>query len=139
MITDFGLSKILVKGNDVLLTACGTPGYVAPEVLKQVGHGKPVDMWSIGVVTYTLLCGYTPFYGVDQAALFEAIMSGRYEFDEEYWVDISESAKTFISQLLTFEPEKRIIARDALQHPWITGSEEESIQSPNGSPHPIHL
>lgn len=63
MITDFGLSKILDNHNQVLLTACGTPGYVAPEVLLQTGHGRPVDMWSIGVIAYTLLCGYTPFWG----------------------------------------------------------------------------
>lgn len=63
MITDFGLSKVLTSGNDVLMTACGTPGYVAPEVLEQIGHGKPVDMWSVGVIAYTLLCGYTPFWG----------------------------------------------------------------------------
>jgi calcium/calmodulin-dependent protein kinase I len=63
MITDFGLSKVLTNGNDVLMTACGTPGYVAPEVLEQIGHGKPVDIWSIGVIAYTLLCGYTPFWG----------------------------------------------------------------------------
>jgi calcium/calmodulin-dependent protein kinase I len=63
MITDFGLSKVLTGGNDVLMTACGTPGYVAPEVLEQIGHGKPVDIWSVGVIAYTLLCGYTPFWG----------------------------------------------------------------------------
>lgn len=63
MITDFGLSKVLTSGNDVLMTACGTPGYVAPEVLEQIGHGKPVDIWSVGVIAYTLLCGYTPFWG----------------------------------------------------------------------------
>lgn len=67
MITDFGLSKVLTTQNDVLMTACGTPGYVAPEVLQQIGHGKPVDMWSVGVIAYTLLCGYTPFWGEGKA------------------------------------------------------------------------
>ncbi|CAO3576412.1 unnamed protein product [Absidia cylindrospora] len=125
MITDFGLSKILKNHDDILTTACGTPGYVAPEVLLQKGHGRPVDLWSVGVITFVLLCGYTPFYGEDQAALFESIMSGKYEFDEEYWGDISDSAKNMIDNLLAFDPEKRITATDALQHPWITNEEEE--------------
>ncbi|KAG0173930.1 hypothetical protein DFQ30_006562 [Apophysomyces sp. BC1015] len=119
MITDFGLSKILKNDNEILTTACGTPGYVAPEVLLRTGHGKPVDLWSIGVITFTLLSGYTPFWGEDQSSLFQSIMSGRYEYDDEYWSNISDSAKSFIDALLTFDPEKRITADDALRHPWI--------------------
>ncbi|ORY90454.1 kinase-like domain-containing protein [Syncephalastrum racemosum] len=124
MITDFGLSKILKNHDDILMTACGTPGYVAPEVLLQTGHGKPVDLWSVGVITFTLLSGYTPFWGEDQTALFESIMSGKYEFDEEYWADISDSAKDMIDRLLTFDPAKRITAVEGLEHPWITGAQE---------------
>ncbi|CDS07545.1 hypothetical protein LRAMOSA01494 [Lichtheimia ramosa] len=124
MITDFGLSKILKHHDDILMTACGTPGYVAPEVLLQVGHGKPVDIWSVGVVTYTLLSGYTPFWGEDQTSLFECITSGVYEYDEEYWMDISDQAKDFIDSLLTYNPNARITAEEALQHPWITGEQE---------------
>ncbi|CAO3619731.1 unnamed protein product [Cunninghamella echinulata] len=125
MITDFGLSKILKKHDDILMTACGTPGYVAPEVLLQKGHGKPVDIWSVGVITFVLLSGYTPFYGEDQAELFQNIMSGNYEFDEEYWGEISDTAKEFVDRLLTFDPEKRITAKDALQHHWITNVQED--------------
>ncbi|KAG2173431.1 hypothetical protein INT44_008783 [Umbelopsis vinacea] len=132
MITDFGLSKILKNHDDILTTACGTPGYVAPEVLLQTGHGKPVDLWSLGVITFTLLSGYTPFWGeangllchaVDQAALFESIMSGKYEYDEEYWSDISDAAKDLIDKMLTFNPSKRITASQALKHPWITNEQ----------------
>ncbi|CEP16344.1 hypothetical protein [Parasitella parasitica] len=122
MITDFGLSKILKAQDDILTTACGTPGYVAPEVLLQTGHNKPVDLWSVGVILFTLLSGYTPFWGEDQASLFESIMSGQYEFDEEYWSDISASAKNLIDKLLTFDPNERITAEEALLHPWITGT-----------------
>ncbi|GAA5805668.1 kinase-like domain-containing protein [Helicostylum pulchrum] len=122
MITDFGLSKILKAQDDILTTACGTPGYVAPEVLLQTGHNKPVDLWSVGVILFTLLSGYTPFWGEDQASLFESIMSGEYEYDDEYWSDISNSAKNLIDRLLTFDPNKRITAEEALLHPWITGS-----------------
>ncbi|ESO00521.1 hypothetical protein HELRODRAFT_93050, partial [Helobdella robusta] len=117
MITDFGLSKILKNHDDVLTTACGTPGYVAPEVLLQTGYGKPVDLWSVGVITFTLLSGYTPFWGDDQASLFESIIAGKYEFDEDYWSDISDPAKDLINKLLTFEPSKRITADEALLHP----------------------
>ncbi|CAI2167651.1 14242_t:CDS:2 [Funneliformis geosporum] len=118
MITDFGLSKILKKHNDILMTACGTPGYVAPEVLRQTGHGKPVDMWSIGVIMYTLLCGYTPFGGEDQAALFDSILSGVYYFEEEYWSEISDYAKDLIDKMMTYDADKRITVHDALKHPW---------------------
>ncbi|KAJ3063435.1 hypothetical protein HK102_008470, partial [Quaeritorhiza haematococci] len=118
-ITDFGLSKI-ASDDFILKTACGTPGYVAPEVLKQSGHGKPVDMWSMGVITYVLLCGYTPFYGDDQASLFTAIMNCDYEFDEEFWSSISESAKDFVRNLLLVDVTKRFTARQALQHPWLS-------------------
>ncbi|KAI9250192.1 kinase-like domain-containing protein [Phascolomyces articulosus] len=126
MITDFGLSKILKNHDDILMTACGTPGYVAPEVLLQTGHGKPVDLWSVGVIMFTLLSGYTPFWGEDQASLFESIMSGKYEFDEEYWSEISDSAKNLIDCLLTFDPSKRITAKEGLEHPWIKGDQDEA-------------
>ncbi|KAI8336584.1 kinase-like domain-containing protein [Chlamydoabsidia padenii] len=134
MITDFGLSKIMKNHNDILTTACGTPGYVAPEVLLQKGHGKPVDLWSVGVITFVLLCGYTPFYGEDQTELFENIMSGKYEFDEEYWSDISDSAKDMVDRLLAFKPEKRITAEEALQHPWITNEEQQIPHNNNLAP-----
>ncbi|KAG2203945.1 hypothetical protein INT47_007528 [Mucor saturninus] len=124
MITDFGLSKILKAQDDILTTACGTPGYVAPEVLLQTGHNKPVDLWS-----FTLLSGYTPFWGEDQTSLFESIMSGQYEYDDEYWSDISNSAKNLIDRLLTFDPNERITAEEALLHPWIKGSKEAGPRS----------
>ncbi|KAI7869318.1 kinase-like domain-containing protein [Spinellus fusiger] len=119
MITDFGLSKILTSQDAILMTACGTPGYVAPEVLLQTGHGKPVDLWSVGVIAFTLLSGYTPFWGEDQTSLFESIMSGKYEYDDEYWKEISDNAKSFIDGVLEFSPEKRLTAEKALNHPWI--------------------
>ncbi|KAG0366272.1 hypothetical protein BGZ54_005597 [Gamsiella multidivaricata] len=129
MITDFGLSKVLTGGNDVLMTACGTPGYVAPEVLEQIGHGKPVDMWSVGVIAYTLLCGYTPFWGEDQPSLFESIISGEYEYEEEYWKDISQLAKSFIDSLLR-PANQRPTATQALAHPWFRAMLEQDMVTP---------
>jgi serine/threonine protein kinase len=75
MISDFGLSKMEDSG--IMATACGTPGYVAPEVLAQKPYGKAVDVWSIGVISYILLCGYPPFYDENDANLFAQILKGR--------------------------------------------------------------
>lgn len=74
MISDFGLSKMEDSG--IMATACGTPGYVAPEVLAQKPYGKEVDVWSIGVISYILLCGYPPFYDENDANLFAQILKG---------------------------------------------------------------
>uniref|UniRef100_A0A8C4R180 Protein kinase domain-containing protein n=1 Tax=Eptatretus burgeri TaxID=7764 RepID=A0A8C4R180_EPTBU len=120
MISDFGLSKILATG-DVMSTACGTPGYVAPEILAQKPYSKAVDCWSIGVIAYILLCGYPPFYDENDARLFEQILRAEYEFDSPYWDDISDSAKDFISGLMEKEPRIRFTCEKALQHPWIAG------------------
>ncbi|XP_050529302.1 calcium/calmodulin-dependent protein kinase type 1 isoform X2 [Daktulosphaira vitifoliae] len=120
MISDFGLSKIEDSG--VMATACGTPGYVAPEVLAQKPYGKAVDVWSIGVISYILLCGYPPFYDENDANLFAQILKGEFEFDSPYWDDISDSAKNFIRQLMCVDADKRFTCREALAHPWISGN-----------------
>uniref|UniRef100_A0A8C5EYE6 Protein kinase domain-containing protein n=1 Tax=Gouania willdenowi TaxID=441366 RepID=A0A8C5EYE6_GOUWI len=120
MISDFGLSKMEGSG-DVMSTACGTPGYVAPEVLAQKPYSKAVDCWSIGVIAYILLCGYPPFYDENDSKLFEQILRADYEFDAPYWDDISDSAKDFISNLMEKDPAKRITCEQALRHPWIAG------------------
>uniref|UniRef100_A0A665U4P4 Calcium/calmodulin-dependent protein kinase 1Da n=1 Tax=Echeneis naucrates TaxID=173247 RepID=A0A665U4P4_ECHNA len=120
MISDFGLSKMEGNG-DVMSTACGTPGYVAPEVLAQKPYSKAVDCWSIGVIAYILLCGYPPFYDENDSKLFEQILKADYEFDAPYWDDISDSAKDFISSLMEKDPTKRFTCEQALRHPWIAG------------------
>uniref|UniRef100_A0A915M9X5 Protein kinase domain-containing protein n=1 Tax=Meloidogyne javanica TaxID=6303 RepID=A0A915M9X5_MELJA len=120
MISDFGLSKTEESG--IMATACGTPGYVAPEVLQQKPYGKAVDVWSIGVIAYILLCGYPPFYDENDANLFAQIIKGEYEFDSPYWDEISDSAKDFISHLMCCSPEQRYSCEQALAHPWISGN-----------------
>ncbi|XP_049892518.1 calcium/calmodulin-dependent protein kinase type 1D [Epinephelus moara] len=120
MISDFGLSKMEGSG-DVMSTACGTPGYVAPEVLAQKPYSKAVDCWSIGVIAYILLCGYPPFYDENDSKLFEQILKADYEFDAPYWDDISDSAKDFIGSLMEKDPAKRFTCDQALRHPWIAG------------------
>ncbi|NXX42489.1 KCC1G kinase, partial [Tricholaema leucomelas] len=120
MITDFGLSKM--EQNGIMSTACGTPGYVAPEVLAQKPYSKAVDCWSIGVITYILLCGYPPFYEETESKLFEKIKEGYYEFESPFWDDISDSAKDFIRHLLEKNPTTRFTCEEALRHPWINGN-----------------
>lgn len=117
-IADFGLSKIV--GQQMMMqTACGTPSYVAPEVLNASGYGKEVDMWSIGVITYILLCGFPPFYGDTVPEIFEQIMEANFDYPEEYWGTVSKEAKDFINKLLVVDSDKRLTASDALRHPWL--------------------
>lgn len=123
MISDFGLSKMEDSG--IMATACGTPGYVAPEVLAQKPYGKSVDVWSIGVISYILLCGYPPFYDENDANLFAQILKGEFEFDSPYWDEISNDAKEFIRQLMCVDVDKRLSCEEALQHAWITGAKSE--------------
>ncbi|CAM9966797.1 unnamed protein product, partial [Phaeothamnion confervicola] len=126
-IADFGFAKA-AGGVDVLQTQCGTPGYVAPEILRNIAYGAPVDMWSIGVITYILLAGYPPFSDDNQARLFLKIKKGRFQFHEQYWGGVSEEAKDLIRQLLIVLPEGRITADAALQHPWVLESEDQLSQ-----------
>jgi len=119
-IADFGLSKIV--GNQVMMkTACGTPSYVAPEVLNATGYGKEVDMWSIGVITYILLCGFPPFYGDSVPDILEMIREGNVNFPDAHWSHISYQAKDFVGKLLVMDPSSRMSASEALKHQWLTG------------------
>jgi len=120
-IADFGLSKMF-SADQKLATGCGTPGYVAPEVLLSDTYDCKVDLWSIGVITYILLSGYSPFYAENETGLFEKIMTAEYDFDNECWDDISNNAKNFIKKLLTKDPQKRLDVDGALEHPWLTES-----------------
>jgi calcium/calmodulin-dependent protein kinase I len=116
LLTDFGLSRVMNEAG-FLKKACGTPNYVAPEILRELGHGKPVDMWSTGVITYVLLCGYTPFWGGEDNStlvLYQAIMAADYQFEEEYWRLVSSEAKDFIEKLLVINQEKRMTVKQVL-------------------------
>lgn len=117
-ITDFGLAKKREK-NQLLHTACGTPAYVAPEVLRKENYGKEVDLWSLGVVLYIILCGFPPFFSDNSAELFEIIKSGKFTFLDPYWTDISSEAKDLVRGLLTVDPKKRYTCEQVLSHPWI--------------------
>jgi len=116
-IADFGLSRVYTE-ESIMLTSCGTAGYIAPEILKTLPYQNEVDMWSVGVIMYILLCGYPPFYDENDAQLFEKIMHCRYEFHDQYWEHISPEAKELIRCLLKVDPKERLSAQEALKSPW---------------------
>lgn len=121
VLADFGIAKMLDRKDEVLTTMAGSFGYAAPEVMLKQGHGKPVDMWSMGVITYTLLCGYSPFRSENLQDLIEECMNSQVVFHERYWKDVSQSAKDFILTLLQPNPENRATSEEALRHPWLVG------------------
>lgn len=123
LIADFGLSRIMDEEQfHVLTTTCGTPGYMAPEIFKKTGHGKPVDIWAMGVITYFLLCGYTPFDRDSDFEEMQAILNADYNFQPvEYWRGVSEHAKDFIRRCLTVDPNRRMTAHEALSHAFVAG------------------
>lgn len=121
-LADFGFATYS-KGDDIT-NQCGTPGYIAPEILKCVPYGKTVDMWSFGVILYILLGGYPPFHDENQRALFKKIIKGDYEFHHDYWSGVSDEAKQLIQGLLTVDPKLRLTVDQALAHPWLGKAEE---------------
>mmetsp|Transcript_14564 Transcript_14564/g.37779 ORF Transcript_14564/g.37779 Transcript_14564/m.37779 type:complete len:325 (-) Transcript_14564:127-1101(-) len=123
-LADFGLAKV-VSENAIMQTACGTPGYVAPEILQNAGFGVEVDMWSVGVILYILLCGFPPFYEEELPRLFATIMAGRYDFPSPWWDNISPDAKELVQKLLVVNPKERFTASDVLDHPWVKGSAKQ--------------
>lgn len=128
-ISDFGLARFL--SGELATTACGTPGYVAPEILAGKGYGKEVDYWSIGVILYILLCGFPPFYEENNKELFDKIKTGTFEFPSPYWDDISDMAKELIKSLLVVDPSKRLNAQEILDHPWVSGDSTPRTELPN--------
>mmetsp|Transcript_4356 Transcript_4356/g.15087 ORF Transcript_4356/g.15087 Transcript_4356/m.15087 type:complete len:337 (-) Transcript_4356:68-1078(-) len=121
-IADFGLSKYFNDGS-MLKTMCGSPQYVAPEVLDvgstALAYTPAVDMWSMGVILYILLSGYSPFDDEDDSVLFDNIRNGDYRLDDPVWDEISAEAKDLLALLLCLNPDKRLSATETLAHPWL--------------------
>mmetsp|Transcript_41939 Transcript_41939/g.88044 ORF Transcript_41939/g.88044 Transcript_41939/m.88044 type:complete len:213 (-) Transcript_41939:2-640(-) len=118
-IIDLGLAQKHCESSEPLMNATvGTPYYIAPEVLQKK-YGKSCDLWSIGVVSYILLCGYPPFDGANDGETRSSVLSGEYNFPSKDWKDISKEAKDFIRRLLQMDATKRMTAEEALNHPWI--------------------
>nr|XP_061816248.1 serine/threonine-protein kinase DCLK2-like isoform X2 [Nerophis lumbriciformis] len=126
---DFGLATV-VEGP--LFTVCGTPTYVAPEIIAETGYGLKVDIWAAGIITYILLCGFPPFRSENniQEELFDQILKGKLEFPSPDWDTISLPAKMLISQMLQVNIDARFTAEEVLSHPWddapIDSSNEEA-------------
>ncbi|KAM4706885.1 serine/threonine-protein kinase DCLK2 isoform 4-T5 [Discoglossus pictus] len=116
---DFGLATII---DGPLYTVCGTPTYVAPEIIAETGYGLKVDIWAAGVITYILLCGFPPFRSENnlQEDLFDQILIGKLEFPSPYWDNITELAKELIGCMLQVNVEERYTADQILTHPWVS-------------------
>ncbi|KAF9238101.1 Pkinase-domain-containing protein [Melanogaster broomeanus] len=134
MIADFGLSRVMPDSKLSMLTeVCGTPGYMAPEIFKKTGHGKPVDVWAMGVITYFLLAGYTPFDRDTPKQEMEAIIAGDYQFEPaEYWDNVSSTARQFVATCLTVDPNARPTAAQTLEHSWLTSA--HCVETADGQP-----
>ncbi|KAI7869539.1 kinase-like domain-containing protein [Spinellus fusiger] len=117
-IADFGLSKVIWDSST--RTPCGTVGYTAPEIVRDKKYSKSVDMWAIGCVLYTMLCGFPPFYDESIRILTEKVARGQYSFLSPWWDPISDSAKDLISHLLCVDPGHRYTIDQFLIHPWMT-------------------
>jgi len=120
-IADFGLSKVILP-DEIMDMPCGTLSYVAPEVLILNGYGKEADMWSVGTIMYLLLRGRLPFDidGESREKIIERTINGQIDTDDPLWQAISEDAQSLILGLLTKDIKRRMSAKEALFHPWIT-------------------
>mmetsp|Transcript_31317 Transcript_31317/g.91325 ORF Transcript_31317/g.91325 Transcript_31317/m.91325 type:complete len:519 (-) Transcript_31317:170-1726(-) len=107
-----------------LTKQCGTPFFVSPEILMRQPYDQQSDMWSVGCIVFLLLSGNLPFMGRSQKELFRKIVSGKYEFDEDDWCDVSSDAKDLVKKLLVLDPDDRLTAADALKHKWMKASND---------------
>ena len=135
VIADFGLAEFC-DAEEYLFVRCGTPGYVAPEILKagtRAGYGNQVDIFSAGVTLYLMLSGVEPFYGESEKELVEDNTQCEIDFPSKYWDKISEPAKDLVRKMLYADPKTRLTAKEALQHPWLVEMAEKKDTSAESS------
>lgn len=116
--------------DDATKTPCGTVGYTAPEIVRDQKYHKGVDMWALGCVLYTMLCGFPPFYDESIPALTRKVARGQYTFLSPWWDPVSDSAKELITHLLCVDPNERYTVDEFLNHPWITQKKAPAIAVP---------
>ncbi|XP_069866442.1 ribosomal protein S6 kinase alpha-2 isoform X3 [Dipodomys merriami] len=125
-ICDFGFAKQLRAENGLLMTPCYTANFVAPEVLKRQGYDAACDVWSLGILLYTMLAGFTPFAnGPDDTPeeILARVGSGKYALSGGNWDSISDAAKDMVSKMLHVDPQQRLTTLQVLKHPWIVNRE----------------
>ncbi|XP_038615299.1 ribosomal protein S6 kinase alpha-2 isoform X1 [Tachyglossus aculeatus] len=125
-ICDFGFAKQLRAENGLLMTPCYTANFVAPEVLKRQGYDAACDVWSLGILLYTMLAGFTPFAnGPDDTPeeILGRIGSGKYPLSGGNWDSVSDAAKDVVSKMLYVDPHQRLTAVQVLKHPWIVNGD----------------
>ncbi|XP_040821134.1 ribosomal protein S6 kinase alpha-2 isoform X1 [Ochotona curzoniae] len=125
-ICDFGFAKQLRAENGLLMTPCYTANFVAPEVLKRQGYDAACDVWSLGILLYTMLAGFTPFANGPEDTpeeILARIGSGQYALSGGNWDSVSEAAKDVVSKMLHVDPQQRLTAVQVLKHPWIVNRE----------------
>jgi len=122
LLADFGFARYVPDGG--LKTKCGTPLFVAPEILAGKCYSTQADMWSVGCLIYMLIAGCPPFKDSTLRGLFRKIRGSNYEFDETRWKNVSLQSKHLVSTLLTVDPAKRMNADEALSMPWFKESDD---------------
>ncbi|KAM3855747.1 death-associated protein kinase 3-like [Vipera latastei] len=132
---DFGIAHKIEMGNE-FKNIFGTPEFVAPEIVNYEPLGLEADMWSIGVITYILLSGASPFLGETKQETLTNISAVNYDFDEEYFSNTSELAKDFIRRLLVKDPKKRMTIEQSLEHPWIKVIKRRNVRNEDNGKKP---
>jgi calcium/calmodulin-dependent protein kinase I len=125
-LADFGFAARVHESRS-LTKQCGTPFFVSPEILMRKGYDQQADMWSVGCIVYLLLSGNLPFMGRSQKELFRKIVAGKYDFEHDNWLQVSDQAKDLVQKMLVLDPEERITAGEAIRHGWLKESKDRLV------------